>query len=167
MGLPRAELNIGEYIRADEIWYGIDRTEGGLGLKIPVRSEKVMQKKMIEAQLILNVAYDLIRFCRVSHRGDRKIKDVENLEIDQITAENPANAGVRLIDSGAAVRDPYYIKIFLNKTFGINNLNITWGMCSDEALLIQYMNDLKRRFGTKPPTEEERKKVEINLNFAE
>jgi len=145
MGLIRTEMDIGKYIKPEEMWYGIDRTEGGLGLKIPVRAELVMNRKMVEAQLIMNVAEDLLAYCRRAHRGDRIIKDRENVEVDMITAENPSNAGVRLIEASATVRDPYYLKIYLNKTFGICQLNIVWSMCSDETLLVHYMNDLKER----------------------
>jgi hypothetical protein len=138
-------MDIGKYIKVEEMWYGVDRTEGGLGLKIPVRADLVMNKKMVEAQLILNVADDFMAYCRRAQRGVRVIKDAENVEVDMITAENPSNAGVRLIDAGAAVKDPYYIKIYLNKTFGICQLNVAWGMSSDETLLVHYMNDLKDR----------------------
>jgi hypothetical protein len=160
MGLARTELDIGVYIRADEMWYGQDRTEGGLGLKIPVRSELVLQQRTVEAQLVLNIAEDLIQYCLRCHRGNRKIKDAEDLEIDMITADNPSNAGVRLVDAGGTTRDPYYIKVFLNKTFGYNTINITWAMCSDESLLVHYMNDLKQRFASAAsgatPTERQR-----------
>jgi hypothetical protein len=138
-------MDISRYLKVDEIWYGIDRTEGEEGLKLPVRSEMVMNKKMVEAQLILNLAEDLMNYSRRAQRGIRKIKDIEDLELDMICAENPANAGVRLIEVGPAVKDPYYLKIYLNKTFGINQICITWGMCSDETLLVHYMNDLKAR----------------------
>ncbi|MEO0108499.1 MAG: hypothetical protein ABIK62_04925 [candidate division WOR-3 bacterium] len=148
MGIPKVDLDISRYIKVDEMWYGIDRTEGGVGLKIPVRSELVMSKKNVEAQLIVSIAEDLIRYCRRARRGDRKIKDRDDLEIESVCAENPANAGVRVVDAGTATRDPYYIKVFLNKTFGINNINITWSMCNDETLLISYMKDLKDRFGS-------------------
>ena len=145
MSLPRIDMDISQYVKVDEIWYGIDRTEGEEGLKLPVRTEMVLQKRMVEAQLILNLAEDLMNYSRRAQRGIRQIKDVENLEVDMICAENPSNAGVRIIEAGAAVKDPYYIKIYLNKTFGINQINITWGMCSDEKLLVHYMTDLKGR----------------------
>jgi len=162
MSLPRTQLNIGEYIKADEMWYGIDRTEGGIGLKIPVRNDFVMQQRAVEAQLILNIADDLIQWCQRAHRGERMILDSDNLEIDRITAENPSNAGVKVVDKLAATRDPYYIKIFLNKTFGINNINVTWGMVSDESLLVHYMNDLRQRFGNGRDADQEFK-VDLNL----
>ncbi len=145
MGLARTEMDISQYLKVDEIWYGIDRTEGEEGLKLPVRTELVMNKKIVEAQLILNLAEDVMSYSRRAQRGIRKIKDIDNLELDMICAENPAYAGVRLIEVGVAVKDPYYIKIYLNKTFGINQINITWGMCSDEKLLVHYMTDLKGR----------------------
>jgi hypothetical protein len=167
MGLKRTELDISQYIKPDEMWYGIDRTEGGLGLKIPVRSEMVLQKRVVEAQLILNLAYDLMNYCRRSQRGERAILDSDNLELDMITAENPTNAGVKLVSKDSTLRDPYYIKIFLNKTFGINNLNIAWGMCSDETLLLHYMDDLKRRFGNGGAPEAETRRVQVNVNFSE
>lgn len=167
MGLIRTEMDIGKYIKVEEMWYGIDRTEGGLGLKIPVRAELVMNKRMVEAQLIMNVAEDLMSFCRRTHRGERVIKDLDNVEVDMITAENPSNAGVRLIDAGATVKDPYYMKIYLNKTFGICQLNIVWSMCSDETLLIHYMNDLKERMGSKSAVEGEGRaddaKAQLNI----
>ena len=171
MGLIRTEMDIGKYIKVEEMWYGVDRTEGGLGLKMPVRSEMVMNKKMVEAQLILNVAEDVMGYCRRSHRGDRIIKDAENVEVDMITAENPSNAGVRLIDAGATVKDPHYIKIFLNKTFGICQLNVAWSMCSDETLLIHYMNDLKERMlgnhvvEPEGPAEEAKPRLDIAVNL--
>jgi hypothetical protein len=171
MGLIRTEMDIGKYIKAEEIWYGIDRTEGDLGLKLPVKADLVMNKKTIEAQLILNVAEDLMSFCRRAHRGVRIIRDVENIEVDMVTAENPANAGVRLIDAGATVKDPYYMKIYLNKTFGICQLNIVWSMCSDETLLIHYMNDLKERLlGNRVaegegPAEEAKPQLNIAVNI--
>lgn len=161
MSIVKTQLNLKEFIRADEMWYGIDRTEGGLGLKIPVNTAAVLQRA-IEAQLILNIADDLIDWCRRNHRGERIVLDRDNLEIDRITAENPANAGVKIVDKLAATRDPYYIKIFLNKTFGINSINITWGMVSDESLLVHYMNDLRQRFGNGSQTEQGTK-VDFNL----
>lgn len=167
MGLMRTELDIGQYIKADEMWYGIDRTEGGLGLKIPVRSELVLQKRMVEAQLVLNIADDLVKFCRRCQRGERAILNPEDLELDMITAENPMNAGVRVADAGAALRDPYYIRVFLNKTFGINNINITWSMCSDETLLLHYMDDLKRRFGNGQAPESVPGRLRSDVNFSE
>ena len=169
MALARTELDIGKFIKADEMWYGIDRTERQIGLKIPIRYELVLTQKAIEAQLILNMANDLIQWCRRAHRGYRAIKDIENLEIDMICAENPSNAGVRLIDASATTRDPYYIRIYLNKTFGINNLNIAWGMCSDETLLVHYMRDLKQRYGSAEDQPADGKPIEIkvDLNFSE
>jgi hypothetical protein len=145
MSLNRTEMDISKYIKVDEIWYGIDRTEGEEGLKLPVRSELVMNKKTVEAQLILNLADDLINYSRRTQRGIRKIKDAEDLEVAMICAENPANAGVRIIEVGVAIKDPYYIKIYLNKTFGICQISISWSMCSDETFLVHYMNDLKAR----------------------
>jgi len=145
MGLIRTDMDISKYLKVDEIWFGIDRTEGEEGLKLPVRSDLVMNKRTVEAQLILNLAEDLISYSRRAQRGVRKIKDVENVEIDMICAENPANAGVRIVEVGALVKDPYYIKIYLNKTFGINQINITWGMTNDESFLVHYMKDLKDR----------------------
>lgn len=144
MGLSLTPLNIGEYIKADGMWYGVDRTEGGLGLKIPVRTELMMQKTL-EAQLVLNVAADLIDYCRRANRGIRKIQGSDDLEIDRVCGENPANAGLRIIDAAATMRDPFYLKVHLNKTFGINQLSVTWGMCSDESLLVHYMEDLRKR----------------------
>ena len=42
MGLARIEMDISQYVKVDEIWYGIDRTEGEEGLKLPVRTELVL-----------------------------------------------------------------------------------------------------------------------------
>jgi hypothetical protein len=175
MGLNRTDLDISKFIKAEEMWYGIDRTEGGLGLKIPVRADMVMNKQMVEAQLLLNITEDLLSYCVRAHRGDRKIKEPENLEVDMITAENPANAGIRVIDAGATVKDPYYLKIYLNKTFGICQVNILWNMCSDETLLVHYMNDLKDRMlngktaeeltGAAPKVEADKPKLDIAVTF--
>ncbi len=146
MALIRQKLDVREYVKPNEMWYGIDRTEGEAGIKIPVRTELVLQKKMLEAQLILNLAEDLIAYSRRSHRGERKIRNPDTLEVELITTENPANAGVCIIDAGATMKDPYYIRIYMNKTFGINQLTITWSMCSDETLLPHYLADLKERW---------------------
>lgn len=166
MGLNRTEMDISKYVKVDEIWYGIDRTEGEEGLKIPVRSELVMSKRMVEAQLILNFAEDVMSYSRRTHRGARKIKDVEDLEMDMITAENPAYAGVRIIEIDALPKDPTYIKIYLNKTFGIIQLNITWGMCSDETFLTHYMDDLKTRLTARLSEAEAKKAAEPQLDVA-
>jgi hypothetical protein len=167
MGLPRVQLDISKYIKADEVWYGIDRTEGGHGLKIPVRTELVVATRQVQAQLILNLADDLIKYCRRTHRGERKVKDPDNLEIEHICSENPSHSGVRVIDADSTVTDPYYLKIFLNRTFGINSINVVWGMCSDESLLVHYMNDIKQRFGSGDGQEPDRSRLQIDVSPAD
>jgi hypothetical protein len=141
-------MDISKYLKIDEMWYGVDRTEGGVGLKIPVRSELVMSKKNVEAQLILNIADDFIKFCTRTRRGLRMLKDAENLEIDLICAENPSIAGVRIVEADTVTKDPYPVKVYLNKTFGINNINVATEMSLDEMQIVNYMRDLHARFGT-------------------
>jgi hypothetical protein len=159
-------MDISKYIKVDEIWFGIDRTEGEEGLKLPVRNELVMNKRMVEAQLILNLAEDLMSYSRRAQRGVRIIKDVDDLEMDMICAENPAYAGVRIVEVGAMVKDPCYMKIYLNKTFGITQINITWGMCTDETFLLHYMDDLRARLKARLAEAETKKAAEPQLDIA-
>ncbi len=142
------KLDLSGYIDADRIFVGEGRGECGLALHIPLKNYVAGSDPIFDYHLMITVANDLLEFLLYK----RARRGPENWDYNPEKAAEVYNVcGDNVSTSGIIIEDKNYpagakLQIFLDKTFGVNEVAIRWKaqMVGDEWLLSDYGEYLKR-----------------------
>lgn len=139
--------DIGTVIDGSKIFYGEGRGEFGVCLHLPLKGHMAGSAPAEDHMLMLGVANNMIEFLLYK----REIKGPElwdydaekGAELYHATGDNPNSSGVILFDKH--YNSGPKIQIFLDKTFGSNEVSIRWKnqMVADERLIGDYETYLK------------------------
>jgi len=140
-------INLAEYIDVSRVFFGEGRGECGIALHIPLKNYSAGSDPMTDYALMISIANDLIEFLLYK----RANKGPEQWDYDPERAQEVYNVcGDNVSTSGIIVEDRNYptgskLQIFLDKTFGANEVAIRWKgqMVGDEHLLPDYEQYLK------------------------
>jgi hypothetical protein len=142
---PRRDLT--KLFDSERVFYGQGRGESGICLHVPFKGYIAGSAPTEEHLIMLTLANDLIEFLRYK----RATRGPEVWDYDpEKAAEAYAVCGDNLSSSGLVILDTSYaggpkIQIFLDKTFGANEVAILWKnqMVGDDRLLNDYEMHLK------------------------
>ena len=142
---PRRDLT--RLFDPDRVFYGQGRGESGICLHIPFKGHIAGSAPAEEYMIMISLANDLIEFLRYKRvvRGPQLWDyDAEKAcEAYAVCGDNPSCSGVIIQDMNYAAGPK--IQIFLDKTFGANEVAVLWKnqMVADELLLFDYEQYLK------------------------
>lgn len=142
---PRRDLS--KLFDFDRIFYGQGRGESGICLHIPFKGHVAGSAPVEDFMTMISVANDLIEFLRYK----RAVQGPQLWDYDaEKASESYAVCGDNPSSSGVIIQDMHYaggpkLQIFLDKTFGANEIAILWKnqMVADEQLLHDYEVYLK------------------------
>ncbi|MFO7639130.1 MAG: hypothetical protein R6X14_07545 [bacterium] len=139
--------DLGNFINPDRVYYGEGRGEFGTCLHLPLKNHMAGAAPMEDYMVMLGVANNLIEFLLYT----RVVKGPELWDYDaekaaehfEVCGDNPNSSGVIIIDKNYNAGPK--IQIFLDKTFGSNEVSIRWKnqMVGDDKLLDEYEQYLK------------------------
>jgi hypothetical protein len=140
--------DIGKVINGERIGYGEGRGEFGVCLHIPLRGHMAGAAPAEDWVLMLGMANNLIEWL-MYHRA---VKGPEVWDYDpEKAAEQYSVCGDNPNSSGVILQDVNYkggpkLQIFLDKTFGSNEVSIRWknNMVGDDRLLGEYEDYLRQ-----------------------
>ncbi len=140
--LHLAHKDLSKFIDPDRIFYGEGRGEMGVCLHLPFKNHTAGSVPAEDYMLMIEIANNLIEFLRYK----RVVKGPELWDYDpeaasevyNVCGDNPNSGGIILRDTNY-VGGPK-IQIFLDKTFGANEVAIRWKneLVGDERLLGDY-----------------------------
>jgi len=135
---------------ASRIFYGQGRGEFGICLHMPLKGHLAGAAPAEDHLLMVAVANHMIDFLRYR----REVRGPEAWDYDpekaselyEVCGDNPNGSGVILHDTNYASGPK--IQIFLDKTFGANEISVRWKnqMVGDEHLIDEYMGYVKREW---------------------
>lgn len=140
-------LRLAEYIDTSRVFFGEGRGECGIALHIPLKDYVAGADPMTDYALMVSIANNLIEFLLYK----RANKGPEQWDYDPERAAEVYNVcGDNVSTSGIIIEDRNYptgakLQIFLDKTFGANEVAIRWKgqMVGDDNLLSDYEEYLK------------------------
>ncbi len=148
-------LDLTHYIDPDRIFFGEGRGEVGLALHIPLKNYVAGSDTMTDYHLMISVANNLIDF--LINKRPRRGPEAWDYDPER-TAEIYNVCGDNLSTSGIIIADKNYnsgpkLQIFLDKTFGANEIAIRWKaqLVLDEHLLPDYEQYLKESLRNQEP----------------
>lgn len=152
--------NLCEFVDPDRIFFGEGRGEIGICLHLPFRNYMAGSQPGEDHMMMLtlaNVMLEFLRYKRVNKGPEAWDYEAEAAsEVFTVCGDNPAGSGIILKDSAYASGPK--IQIFLDKTFGANEISVRWKnqMVGDEHLLADFEEYMKQalRDGELVPEEE-------------
>ncbi len=144
----------------ERVFYGQGRGEFGICLHLPLKNYLAGSAPAEDHMLMISVANHMIDYLRYK----REIRGPEAWDYNaeraseqyEVCGDNPNGSGVILADVNYSAGPK--IQIFLDKTFGANEVSIRWKnhMVGDERLLDDYMDYVKQTLGNgaSPPEEQ-------------
>ncbi len=140
-------LDLTKYIDRERIFFGEGRGECGIALHLPIKNYVAGTDPTTDYALMISVANNLLEFLLYK----RTNKGPEQWDYNPEKASEIYNVcGDNVSTSGIIIEDKNYptgakLQIFLDKTFGANEVAIRWKgqLVGDESLLNDYEEYLK------------------------
>ncbi|MFO7676642.1 MAG: hypothetical protein R6X12_10050 [bacterium] len=139
--------DLANFLYPDRIFFGEGRGEFGICLHLPLKNHMAGSAPMEDYLVMLGVANNLVEFVTQL----RQVKGPELWDYDvekasehfEVCGDNPNSSGIILYDKNYSAGPK--IQIFLDKTFGSNEVSIRWKnqMIGDDKLLGDYERYLK------------------------
>ncbi len=142
---PRRDLS--KVFDGERVFYGQGRGETGVCLHVPFKNYVAGSAPAEDHMIMISLANDLIEFLRYKRvvRGPQLWDYDPEKAAEQYTVcgDNPGGSGVIIQDMNYTGGPK--IQIFLDKTFGANEVAILWKnqLVADEFLLHDYEQYLK------------------------
>ena len=141
------ERDLAQVFDGSRVFYGEGRGEFGVCLHMPLKGHMAGSAPSEDHMLMISVAnymLDFLRYKRVVKGSEDWDYDPEKAsEVYSVCGDNPNSSGVILVDK--TYNSGPKLQIFLDKTFGSNEVSIRWKsqLVGDEALLGEFENYLK------------------------
>lgn len=139
--------DLANFLNGERVFYGEGRGEFGTCLHLPLINHTAGSAPMEDYLVMLGVANNLIDFLQYK----RVVKGPELWDYDtekacehyEVCGDNPNTGGIVVLDKNYNAGPK--IQIFLDKTFGSNEISIRWKnhMVGDDKLLDEYEQYLK------------------------
>lgn len=141
------ERDLSQIIDATRVFYGEGRGEFGTCLHMPLKGYMAGAAPSEDHMVMISVANHLLNFLKYQ----RIVKGAEEWDYEaEKAAEQYTVCGDNPNSSGVIVMDKNYnagpkVQIFLDKTFGSNEVSIRWKnhLVGDERLLADYEDHVK------------------------
>jgi len=140
-------LNLGDFIDPERIFFGEGRGECGIALHLPIKGYVAGTAPSTDYALMISVANNLLEFLLYKrlNRGPEQwdYNPEKAAEIYNVCGDNVSTSGIIIEDRNYSTGAK--LQIFLDKTFGANEVAIRWKgqMVGDERLLTDYEDYLK------------------------
>lgn len=134
---------IAKILDVDRIFYGEGRGETGICLHFPLKNYTVGTDPTEDYELMIGIANNLIDFLKNERMENWDYDSDKAGERYLVCGENPSESGIFVFNKDYETGPK--IQIFLDKTFGLNEIAIGWKgqLIGDETLLQNYMDYLK------------------------
>lgn len=139
--------DLSRYIDADRVRYGEGRGEFGVCLHLPLKNYVAGADQGEDYTLMIAVVNNMIEFLlykRLTKGSETWDYDPEAAaETYAVCGDNPSTAGLILFDRNYS--GGLKLQVFLDKTFGANEVSIRWKnqLVGDEHLLDDYRDYLR------------------------
>ncbi len=150
--------DLSQILRAEGIFFGEGRGEIGICLHLPLKNYVAGSAPGEDYSIMLAVANELIEFLLYKRqpRGPEQWDyDPEKAaEIFEVCGDNPSTSGVIISDRNYASGPK--LQVFLDKTFGANEIAIRWKnqLVGDELLLSDFEQYIKQVASGAVPADE-------------
>ncbi len=141
------ERDLSQVIDAARVFYGEGRGEFGTCLHMPLKGHMAGAAPSEDYMLMISVANHLVKYLKY----ERIVRGSEDWDYDPekaaeqyaVCGDNPSSSGVIIIDKSYNAGPK--VQIFLDKTFGSNEVSIRWKNqhVGDERLISDYENHVK------------------------